>query len=305
MKNYANKISLLALIEKHNAMLQKRIDIDYTFSTFQKYDILYKKVSSYIQHQYGMKDILLKDIKHSFAVGFDLYLRGHDLNKHNTVVKYIINLKKVFNQAVFDELIPKNPIATFKATYKDVDRFYLSLSEIQLIESQKFKAERLERTKNLFIFQCYTGLAYSDMSLLTENHISLGIDDQRWIFMRRKKTNIRCAIPILPKASLVLLKYKSHPGNYLLPCYAIQKYNEYLHEIAKECKINKPLTSHVGRRTFATTIALANGVSIETVSKILGHTSTKITQQYAVVTDHKISIEMNKLKAVLNKPNSI
>ena len=169
------------------------------------------------------------------------------------------------------------------------------LSKLLYIEQKTFKIDRLEIVKDLFLFQCYTGLAYSDMALLTEKDVSLGIDGNKWIIIRRKKTDIRSVIPLLPIALTILDKYSSEQrNNKLLPCYAIQKFNSYLQEVADLCEIRKNLTSHVGRRTFATEVALANGVSIETISRILGHSSTKITHQYAVVTDMKVSEEMKQ-----------
>lgn len=292
-------MTLLELIQYHNDDFNKRIGIDYTFSTFEKYDILRKKMELFIPHQYGKKDIRLQDINHVFASDFDFYLKDNDKNQHNTVVKYIINLKKIFNLAVKNNWIVKNPLSNFRASYKDVDRIYLTLPELQAIENKNFKMPRLAIVKDLFLFQCYTGLAYSDMALLTAKDVSSGIDGNKWIIIRRKKTDIRSAIPLLPKALEILNKYFSEDNPQLLPCYAIQKFNSYLGEIADLCEINKNLTSHVGRRTFATTIALANGVSLETISRILGHSSTKITHQYAVVTDMKISDEMRMLKTKL------
>lgn len=294
-----NPMTLLELIQYHNNDFHKRIGIDYTFSTFEKYDILRKKMELFIPHQFGKKDIRLQDINHVFASDFDFYLKDNDKNQHNTVVKYIINLKKIFNLAVRNNWIVKNPLSNFRASYKDVDRIYLTLPELQAIEKKNFKMPRLAIVKDLFLFQCYTGLAYSDMALLTAKDVSAGIDGNKWIIIRRKKTDIRSAIPLLPKALDIISKYTSEDNPHLLPCYAIQKFNSYLGEIADLCEIKKNLTSHVGRRTFATTVALANGVSIETISKILGHSSTKITHQYAVVTDMRISDEMNLLKSKL------
>lgn len=293
-------LTLLELVKHHNEDFHKRIGIDYTFSTYEKYDILRKKLELFIPQKYGKSDIRLHDVNFAFGADFDYYLKQNDKNQHNTVVKYIINLKKILNMAVNKGWMTKNPLSSFKASYKDVDRIYLTLSELQAIEQKVFKIERLEFVKDMFLFQCYTGLAYSDMAKLTENDVTLGIDGNKWIIIRRKKTDVRSAIPLLPLTLIIIEKYKSEQINgKLLPCYSIQKFNSYLSEIADLCEISKNLTSHVGRRTFATTIALANGVSIETIAKILGHSSTKITHQYAVVTDLKVSEEMNKLKTQL------
>ena len=299
-----NNMTLMELVQHHNIDFKSRIGTDYTFSTFEKYDILRRKLEVFIPYQYRRKDIRLKDLGHKFMADFDFYLKNHDKNEHNTTTKYLKNLKKILNVGVVNGWIDKNPFENFVATYKDVDRIYLTQKELNLIEEKQFKLERLRIVKDLFLFQCYTGLAYSDMAKLTAGHISPGIDGNKWIITRRQKTDVRAAIPLLPKAEELIGKYddgSNDPSRPLMPFYAIQKFNSYLHEIADICGINKNLTSHVGRRTFATTIALANGISLETISKILGHTSTKITSQYAVVTDHKVSEEMAQLKEALQR----
>ena len=299
-----NTATLLELVSFHNKDFEARIGTDYTFSTFEKYDILRRKLEVFIPYQYKKKDVRLKDLGHKFMADFDFYLKNHDKNEHNTTTKYLKNLKKILNVGVVNGWIDKNPFENFVATYKDVDRIYLTQKELTLIEEKQFKLERLRIVKDLFLFQCYTGLAYSDMAKLTAGHISPGIDGNKWIITRRQKTDVRAAIPLLPKAEELIGKYddgSNDPSRPLMPFYAIQKFNSYLHEVADICGINKNLTSHVGRRTFATTIALANGISLETISKILGHTSTKITSQYAVVTDHKVSEEMAQLKEALQR----
>jgi len=302
-----NTVTLLELVSFHNKDFEARIGTDYTFSTFEKYDILRRKLEVFIPYQYKKKDVRLKDLGHKFIADFDFYLKNHDKNEHNTTTKYLKNLKKILNVGVVNGWIDKNPFENFVATYKDVDRIYLTQKELTLIEEKQFKLERLRIVKDLFLFQCYTGLAYSDMAKLTAGHISPGIDGNKWIITRRQKTDVRAAIPLLPKAEELINKYddgSNDPSRPLMPFYAIQKFNSYLHEVADICGINKNLTSHVGRRTFATTIALANGISLETISKILGHTSTKITSQYAVVTDHKVSQEMLQLKETLQQRKS-
>jgi integrase len=295
-------MTLLELVKYHNEDFKKRIGIDYTFSTYEKYDILRKKIEAFIPTKYGKKDIRIKDLTIQFAADFDFYLKDNDKNKHNTVVKYITNLKKILNLAVTNGWIDKSPFIKFKSTFKDVERIYLTWEELNAIEQKTFKIERLNLVKDMFLFQCYTGLAYSDMAKLKSDDVKIGIDGNKWIIINRKKTDVRSAIPLLPKALMIIEKYEAKRiGNDLLSCYAIQKFNSYLEEIAVLCGINKNLTSHVGRRTFATTVALSNGVSIETISKILGHSTTKITHQYAVVTDLKVSQEMEILREKMNK----
>ena len=299
-----NKMTLMELVEHHNTDFYARIGTDYTFSTYEKYDILRRKLEAFIQFKYQKKDIRLKDLGHKFMADFDFYLKNHDKNEHNTATKYLKNLKKILNTGVVNGWVEENPFENFRSTYKDVDRVYLSQAELDMLEEKYFRLERLRLVRDMFMFQCYTGLAYSDMAKLTAGNVSPGIDGNKWIITRRKKTDVRAAIPLLPKAEELMNKYDNgttSPTRPLFPFYAIQKFNAYLHEIAEICGIHKNLTSHVGRRTFATTIALANGIGLETISKVLGHTSTKITSQYAVVTDHKISQDMAKLREKLNE----
>lgn len=294
--------TLLELVQFHNQDFETRIGVDYTFSTFEKYDILRKKLVEFIPLKYSRKDIRLKDLTAQFMADFDFHLKTVDKNEHNTATKYLKNLKKVLNVAVAHGWIESNPFRHFKATYKDVERVYLTQHELTLIEKKKLQPGRLTLVRDAFLFQCYTGLAYSDMAKLTRGDVAPGIDGNRWIITRRKKTDVRAAIPLLGQAEELIGRYDdggNDPSRPLFPFYAIQKFNAYLHEIADLCGISKNLTSHVGRRTFATTIALHNGISLETISKILGHTSTKITAEYAVVTDMKVAQDMAALRSKL------
>lgn len=301
-----NNNTLLQLIEYHNKDFESRIGTDYSFSTFEKYDILYRKIVEFIPYQYQKKDIRLRDLTAKFMSDFDFYLKDQEKNEHNTATKYLKNLKKILNFGVRQQWLEKNPFEHVRSSYKDVDRVYLTQHELDLIRDKHFRLQRLELVKDLFLFQCFTGLSYSDMAKLTIVHVAPGIDGTKWIITRRKKTDVRAAIPLLIEAEEIISKYNkdaSESSKPLFSFYSIQKFNSYLHEIAELCGINKAITSHVGRRTFATTIALANGIGLETISKILGHSNTKITAQYAVVTDLKISQDMANLRERLAKKN--
>lgn len=289
-------ITLLQLVKLHNENFKSRVGIDYAFSTYEKYEITSKRIESFVKEYYKKPDIKLKQLDHRFISEFDFYLKTKHLNDHNTTTKYCKNLKKILNLAVVNNWIDANPFIGYKCSYKEVDRVYLSKSELHIIEAKSFKLQRLQIAKDLFVFQCYTGLSFCDMAKLTKSDISIGIDGNKWIITRRQKTDTRSAIPLLEQAIGIIEKYSCIESENLLPVYCIQKFNAYLHEIAELCGIDKNLTSHVGRRTFATTIALANGIGLETISKILGHSNTKITQQYAVVTDLKLSEDMQVLK---------
>jgi len=197
------------------------------------------------------------------------------------------------------EWLVKNPFSQFQLKFDKYDRQYLSERELELVENTYFKSERLERVKDIFIFSCYTGLSYIDVKQLTAHQIVKGIDNNYWIYTKREKTNEIVKVPILPKALSIIDKYKANSkginSERLLPLYSNQKTNSYLKEIAKACGIHKNITFHVARHTFATTVLLSNGVPIETVSKLLGHTKLSTTQIYARVLEHKISEDIQIL----------
>ncbi|GAB4093563.1 tyrosine-type recombinase/integrase [Flaviaesturariibacter terrae] len=200
-------MSLLQLVSIHNSDFERRIGIDYTESTFEKYDILRRKLEVFIPFRYQRKDIRLVDVTHSLMADFEFYLKDNDKNEHNTAVKYLKNLKKIINLALVNGWLEENPFKGYKSNYKDVDRVYLTQTELDTIEAKDFRLERLRLVKDMFLFQCYTGLAYSDMVALTNGSIAPGVDGNKWIFLRRKKTNVRAAIPLLPQAERLILKY--------------------------------------------------------------------------------------------------
>jgi site-specific recombinase XerD len=188
-------------------------------------------------------------------------------------------------------------------TKKEVVPEFLTEDELKKIATKNFTSERLTQVRDVFLFCCYTGLAFVDVEKLKASEIGIGVDGNDWILTKRKKTNTQSRIPLLPIAKVILLKYQDCPGvqnqDKLLPVLSNQKYNEYLKEIATICGVHKNLTTHAARHTFATTVTLGNGVPIESVSKMLGHTSIKTTQHYAKVLDKKISADMMEIMAKL------
>lgn len=295
--------TIMELIEFHNAEFKARLGTDTSYSTYEKYEITRLRVSQFLKDKYQVKDIKLKDLKMVFISGFQAYLITKFKNKHNTIAKYCKNLKTIMNFGVLHEWLEVNPFSKFKIGYKDTDKVFLTKQELAAIESKELKQPRLDLVRDLFIFQCYTGLAYIDIKSLLKSEIQIGIDGNRWIIKRRTKTDQRSAIPLLPKAVEILEKYgwqDKQDNEFVLPVYSNQKINSYLEEIADLCGISKKITSHAGRRTFATTIGLGNNIPIETISKMLGHSSTKMTQQYAMVTDLKVSQDMQQLKEKLS-----
>ena len=190
-------------------------------------------------------------------------------------------------------------------TKREVERTALSKQELQTLADKKFPSERLIQVRDIFLFCCFTGLAYADIKKLKRSEIAIGIDGEKWIFTSRQKTETASRIPLLPSSLRIMEKYNNHPQclneDRLLPVLSNQKMNAYLKEIADVCKINKNFTFHIARHTFATTVTLSNGVPIETVSKMLGHKNLRTTQHYAKILDRKVSDDMKELKDKLLK----
>jgi site-specific recombinase XerD len=287
---------LLKLMAEHNEKIRERLGNDFSYSTYEKYVFTYNKVKAFIENSLNKKDILLRDLTAKFIVEFDHYLRAHDNNKHNTAVKYCINLKCVINSAVLQGILEKNPFNSYKTVYKDTQQVYLDEHEVMAIENTRLEKAKYLLARDLFLFQCSTGLAYTDMAKLSTSDISTDTLGRKWIIKPRQKSGIVSTIPLLPKAIELIEKYNTDIKNQscLFPSYSIQKYNEYISEIGVLAGIHKRLSSHVGRRTFGN-IALARGLSLNVISKILGHSTTLITQRiYAITTQKIITNEIEK-----------
>lgn len=290
------ELAFLRIMLEQIEGMRKKVGKGYSHSTFEKYMFTYDKVKAFIEQELGKKDVLLKDLNVKFIMDFDQFLRVVDNNQHNTAVKYCINLKRVINVAVMQELLPRNPFLPFKTVYRDTPQVYLEEHELEVLEKARLLKGSYIIVRDLFIFQCYTGLAYTDMLSLTLHDISKDSKGLQWIVKARQKSGIVSTIPLLPKALEILQKYPGliRSGEQAFPHFSIQKYNQYLGEIASLIGIHKKISSHVGRRTFGN-IGLSKGISLNVISKILGHSSTLITQKvYAITTKNIISGEMVK-----------
>ena len=299
---------VLEIFQEHNNEIESLLGKGFTKGTLQRYKAAFKHVSAYIQHNYNRNDIPVRRIDHKFITGLEFFLKSKRNCEHNTAIKYVVNFKKIIRIAYANEWITKDPFFHWKATWKTKEKQYLTQTELDALRDKKSFLPRLDLVKDIFVFCCYTGLAYADVKQLKSKHIVIGINGDRWIKMARKKTKAISSIPILPPAEDIIQKYSEHPyvasGKGVLPVLTNQKSNAYLKEIADVCGINKNLTTHLARHTFATTVTLSNGVSIATVSKMLGHRSLKTTQIYAKVLDSKIADEMEQLKEKI-KTNEI
>lgn len=251
-------------------------------------------------------DILLNRLNYRFIAEFESYLRAYEPKDHhkalsnNGVMKHLERLRKMVNLAVKLEWIAKNPFESYRLSFKRVERPYLTANELAAIEIHHFSIERLQYVKDLFVFSCYTGFAYIDVCQLTPRNLVKGIDGTEWIYTKREKTETPVHVPLLQQALSIIERYKNNPRSMhegtLFPIISNQKLNSYLKEVADVCGITKNLTFHIARHTFATTVTLTNGVPIETVSKLLGHTTIKTTQIYARVIEQKVSDDMKQLK---------
>ena len=301
--------SLLTLIDYHNTQMSESL----TYGTLKNYFTTQKYIKLFLTKKRKIQDIYLSQLTYRFIVDFEKFLRSYTPEDHqkqmenNTVMKHIQRLRKMVTLAYKMEWIEKDPFIKFKPTYIKNEREFLREDELQDIIKKEFSIERLTLVKDLFIFSCYTGLSYVDVMQLNEDNIALGIDGGRWIITNRQKTHNKVKIPLLPIAEMLINKYKGHiktkKTRTLFPNISNQKLNSYLKEIADLCRIKKNLTFHIARHTFATTITLSNGVPIETVSKLLGHTKIATTQIYAKVIERKVSDDMASLRQKLNNKN--
>ncbi len=289
----------------HNLKMEETLKVGKVCNkTWERYKITKNKVVAFMEKQYNVSDIELPAIRLRFVTEFEHYLLTKDKLQSNTAHKYIKNLKKIMNMSVGLDWIPSNPFNQFKCSYQSPDREILNREELAVLQFKKLSISRLEEVRDVFIFCCYTGFAFTDIFQFEQNAVTIGLDGEYWLSTNRQKTGTKESVPLLPVALEIIEKYKNHPycvsENKLLPVNSNQRYNSYLKELADICNINKHLTSHIARHTFATTVTLANGVPIETVSSMLGHTSIRTTQIYAKVVEEKVSSDMKILRQKLS-----
>ncbi len=291
---------ILGFIKDHNQRMEAPLGTEYAVGTLKRYKVLERHTVAFLTDRYKALDFDIKKIDFAFVTDYEFYLRIVRKMGNNAVIKHMKMFRKLINICLNNSWIQIDPFANFKGKYKKVDKAILTQQEIGLITDKEFASERLSQVRDTFLFCCYTGLAYIDVQKLKTSDMSVGFDGEHWLVTQRIKTNENCHIPLLPEAWKIIDQYKSHPfcllKEKLLPVPSNQKMNEYLKEIAVLCGINKTMTCHVARHTFATTVTLQNGVPIETVSKMLGHTNIRTRQIYAKILDLKVSRDMLALK---------
>lgn len=290
---------ILELYEEHNERIKKLKNIDFAPYTIQRYEVSLRHTRNFIKRHYKRDDLYLEELNHDFLIHYETYFKTVRKCSHNTTLKYIKNFKKIVRIAMSNGDIKKDPFANFKMRLKKVDRGFLSEDELNNLINKKFNTLRLEQIRDCFVFSCFTGLAYSDLKRLSSENIIKGTDGNTWVKIKRKKTDNISTIPLLSVSKQILNKYKDDEycinNNVLLPVISNQKMNAYLKEIGDVCGIKKNFSSHLARHTFATTVTLNNDVPIESVSKMLGHSSISMTKIYARLLDKKVGQDMKHL----------
>ncbi len=294
--------TLGSLIEYHNKEQESKL----AYGTMKNYYTTQSYIKRFLKEKYRRTDIAILELNYSFISDFEHYLRGYKPKDHhrplnnNGIMKHIERLRKMVNMAVTMDWLAKDPFAKFRKHFDKVERKSLTKQQLDRLESKRFRVERLQQVLDMFLFSCYTGLAYIDLAELTPDNIITGIDGDLWIYTSRAKTDTSVRIPLLPKATELMEKYQDDPravsNGTVFPVISNQRMNGYLKEIAEICEINTDLTFHIARHTFATTVTFSNGVPIESVSKMLGHTSIRTTQIYAKVVEHKLREDMQNLR---------
>lgn len=290
------KYTLLSMYDSLVEQKRNLVDKAIRSTTLSKYTATRKRIEDFLFHQYSKKDMPLREVNYQFISDYEVYLKSVCNCGHNSSVKHLRYLKKVLTTALKNKYISTDPFDEYKLGYKPVNKEYLIEPEIKKLLSKKFDCQRLEEVRDIFAFQCFTGIAYIDVADLTTDNILEDGLGQKWLRLNRQKSRVEANIPLLGVPLSIICKYRRLGSNKLLPMHSNQKMNEYLKEIANLCGIKKKLTTHCGRHTYAT-IMLTKGVSIESVSKMLGHTNITTTQIYAKILNEKIYTEVNKVRS--------
>ena len=282
-----NVKTLIQAFTWHNDQFEQKVKAGHRApGTLVKFKATLDKVKAFLKHEYHLSDIPVTNIKHSFAEDFEHFLTITEKLQLNTTMKHIQNTKKIIWLCVQKDWLSKNPINEFKCSYTHPDRERLMQDELDLLINKSLPIKRLQEVRDVYVAMCYTGYAYKDAAMLSNDHIQIMIDGQRWFIKNRIKTECKENVPIFPIVE---------------PIHSNQRFNSYLKELADVCGIKKNLTTHTARHTFATTVTLSNGVPIETVSALLGHNSIRTTQIYAKIVAQKVSDDMGMLKLKLQQ----
>ena len=300
--------TLCSLITYHNTNMKELLSP----GTLKNYFTTEKYLKLFLEQKQRRKDIYLSELNYQFITEFEIFLRkGAPLDEsnpltNNGIMKHMERLKKMVTLAAKMEWISKDPFQRYSLRFQKVDKAFLTAEELYTEETTLLPIHKLNLARDLFVFSCYTGLSYIDLVNLKPSNICTGADSEQWIYTFRQKTDIAVRVPLMPRAKQLIDKYKNDPRainkGLVFPYLSNQKINAYLKEIASVCNIQKEFSFHMARHTFATTVTLTNGVPIETVSKMLGHTKLSTTQIYARVLERKVSEDMKLVSTKCEKP---
>lgn len=293
------------LVETFNevvAQYKEKLDMkDICECTYLRWERCGKYLSEFLQKREGRPDIPIKKLTGGMIDDFEHFLRVTKENGNNAAVKYIRYLKKVTRVAIANKWMDEDPFINKRYTRTQAKREALNEDELKRIMSLNLTDfPSLEKVRDTFVFCCFTGLAFVDVSTLSKSQIVEDANGEKWIKKPRQKTGEVSTIPLLGIPAKILEKYKDHPmvvaKGCMLPVISNQRMNSYLAEIATLAKVKKHLTTHIARHSFAT-ISLRNHVPIESISKMLGHADIQTTQIYAKMVDEAISEDMQKMRS--------
>ena len=288
--------TLLSVFKQHNENYSKQVGKIKSQRSYWKYCTVYNHLKEFIKYFYNEDDLLLHEVTPMFIINFELYLREQKGHKTNTVWSYMMPFRRIINMSVDNGWIQNNPFNNYRISKECTQRGYLSKEEITMLINGEFKKKSYELIRDLFIFCCFSGLSWRDMYNLTTDNLKISFDGHLWITTHRQKTGVETDIRLLETAKHIIEKYKGRAeGNKLLPvpCYANCRHGIKI--VAKMCGIKKNICWHQSRHSYATTICLSNGVPIETLSKLMGHTSIRTTQVYAKIIAQKVSDDIENL----------
>jgi len=307
--NTAKTRQIIDIWEGHVSDLKKLIGKENSYATYQKYNTAKNHFQSFLQMKYQLNDVSIKAVDYQMIQQYSIYLKTEKGCSFNTATKFLQNLKTITSISIRSGWLVKDPFNGISLTLKEVDRPYLSFEELQRLIEFNSVFDRLNRVRDFFVFSCYTGLAYIDVKKLKRAEIEGNDEMGFWIRTRRQKTGGRANIPLLDIPMSIIRNYCQlellDAEDPILPILSNQKMNAYLKELADLCNIQKQLSYHVARHTFATTVTMMNGVPIETVSKMLGHKNIHSTQHYARIVDKKVGDDMKLLAVKLNGSSAI
>lgn len=282
--------------QNHLKHLKSKIGKNLTKETYYRYELTWRRLQNFIEEKYKVTDIPIGKVNLRFLEEFYLFLREEHSCSNDTAQKFMQKLEAIFIYAQKMQVISSNPFVFYTYQFDKKQPVFLTKGEIDRIRQKQFKTPRLTLVRDLFIFSCFTGLSFAEMCHLRKDNIQKMNDGSSWIFIKRKKTDVMSYIPLLPIPIQLIGKYQNiQNADLIFSTYTNQKTNEYLKEIAEVCDIRKNLTFHTARHSFAT-LALSHGVSIESISGMLGHTNITTTQIYAQITKQKIGEEMREFE---------